>query len=542
MKQHRGIRRCSLLATAVVATASLMTANFLAAFCGVRPSPEKSQSAMAAMPGKYRALTKIRLRKAPDTSAEPTGGVLTAGEIFDTAETIEPDIVGGTSFLRVGDGWIFDKGVAGRWIGKNIVEVIQTYPSADATPAVENGAVTSADSIDAASAVKKDTVKEVANAPASHPVEVAQAEVEVLEPEALEPAVAVAMAGVETVRMGENMLGAGFEFVRLEVDGASQPLTFMLGTGFPATALTSRGKELVGKTDAQYSGGWLSKAREENSKVTLKNVRFLGTGSSIGELADVRVIDIPQVQLAEQLGVDVHGILGKPFFSQYDLDLDRYRGRLELYSPGEAAKGGFYRTMKHLPGIALPSGNFGLAVKGSAVGDREPVEQPLSFVGMLDTSAPHSILNWKAAQAIGFTGPSDPRLVAATKVLGAGADGQPVEMPVALVRLRLCGAPEGVRWTINEVSKADWDSKGGNGWYFEDLKDGPGYLDFGAVNVAIGDALGLSVLNDSKIGPFAGAGAIIGQDVLFQADRMVLNLKDSQLWLQTGEVKDQEEM
>lgn len=539
MKQHR-IRRCSLLATAVVATVSLLTANFLAAFCGVRPSPEKSQSAMAATPGKYRALTKIRLRKAPDTSAEPTGGVLTAGEIFDTTETIEPDIVGGTSFLRVGDGWIFDKGVAGRWLGKEIVEVVQTYPSpAAATPVVDNGAVTSADSIDAASSVEKDTVKEVAKAPASPPVE---AEVEVLEPEALEPAIAVAMAGVETMRMGENMLGSGFEFVRLEIEGASQPLTFMLGTGFPATALTSRGKELIGKADAQYSGGWLSKAQEENSKVTLKNVRFLGTGSNIGELADVRVMDFPMAQLAEQLGVDVHGILGKPFFSQYDLDLDRYKGRLELYSPGEAAKGGFYRTMKHLPGIALPSGNLGLAVKGSAVGDHEPAEQQLSFVGMLDTSAPHSILNWKAAQAIGFTGPSDPRLVAATKVLGAGADGQPVEMPVVLVRLRLCGAPEGVRWSINEVSKDDWESKGGNGWYFEDIKDGPGCLDFGAVNVAIGDALGLSVLNDSKIGPFAGAGAIIGQDILFQADRMVVNLKDSQLWLQTGEVKDQEEM
>jgi len=538
-------RRWGLLATAVVATGGLLAAQSAAALAWVHAQSSirgalraaQGRTAMAAGPGKYRALTKIRLRKAPDSSAEPTGGVLTAGEVFDAVETIEPEIVGGMSFLRVGeDGWIFDKGVAGRWVGKDIVEAIgeavQTRPSP--APATPPPAVAAATAPPPAAAQKS---------PSSVATE---EEVEVLEPEVLEPAVALAMAAVETVRMGENMLGSGFEFVRLEVEGGKQPLTFMLGTGFPATALTSRGKELVPGGDAQFKGGWLSKAHEENSKVTLKGMRFLGTGSSIGDLADVGVIDFPMAQLAEQMGIEVHGILGQPFFSKYDFDLDRYKGRLEFYGPGEAAKGGFSTNVKFLPGIALPSGNFGVAVQGGIVGDQDPPEKPFSFVGMLDTSAPHSLLNWKAAEALGFTGPSDPRLVAATKVLGAGADGRPVEMPVALVRLSLCGAPEGVKAMMADVSKDEWDSKGGNGWYFQNLRDGVGglrgCLDFGAVNVAIGDALGLSVMHDSQIGPFTGAAAIIGQDLLFQADRVVLNLKDSQLWLQTGEVKDQEEM
>ena len=33
---------------------------------------------------------------------------------------------------------------------------------------------------------------------------------------------------------------------------------------------------------------------------------------------------------------------------------------------------GFYSGVKHLPGIELPAGNLGLAVKGKAVGEAKP--------------------------------------------------------------------------------------------------------------------------------------------------------------------------
>eukprot|EP00930_Biecheleria_cincta_P070766 TRINITY_DN58378_c0_g1_i1.p1 TRINITY_DN58378_c0_g1~~TRINITY_DN58378_c0_g1_i1.p1 ORF type:complete len:550 (-),score=130.05 TRINITY_DN58378_c0_g1_i1:153-1748(-) len=486
-------------------------------------------SAFSALgPGKYRALTKVRQRRGPDVGSEPTGEVVMPGQIFEVEQAVAAEDSSDLSFLKVaGGGWVFDRGIAGRWVGKPIVELVEAFAQADAV--VEVSPVPAA--APTAPAAPAAPVAETAEIP------------EVVEAQPIEPAVALATAGVETVRLPDNMLGAGFEFVRLQVEGVAQPLLFMLGTSFPGNVLTERGKELVGAPGGEFKGGWLSAATAA-SRVTLKKVQFLGTGASIGDLEDCSVMDFPQAQLAAQLGIEVHGMLGQPFFSSYDIDLDRYRGRLELYEPGQAASQGFYSTVKHLPGLAMGSGNLGIAIKGDIVGDQEPLDSPKqSFIGLLDTSAAFTTINWEAAKLLGFAGPTDPRLMAATKVLGAGPDGQAVEMPVALVRLSLCAVPEGVKPMLAQVSKEKWESSGGKGWYFERLDGGDTSVELGAVNVAIGDSLSLRVLDDTKIGPFTGAAAVVGQDLLFQADRLILNLKDSQLWLQPpGELRDATEM
>jgi len=252
-------------------------------------------------------------------------------------------------------------------------------------------------------------------------------------------------------------------------------------------------------------------------------------------------LDFPQAALAEQLGVEVHGILGQPFFAEYDLDLDRYAQRLQLYAPGQASSQGFYSTVKHLPGLALGGGNMGVVVQGVAK-DEEENAKDVSFIGLVDTGAAHTVLNWEAAKLLGYSGPSDPVLMAASKVLGAGKGGQPEEMPVILATLALHGVPEGVKTMVHGLTKDEFDASGGKGWYFQDLTGSETSVKLGRVNVAIGDVLGLSVLGDSAVGPFTGAAAIIGQDLLFQAQRVVLNMQDKQLWLEPGDVRDQEEM
>eukprot|EP00933_Yihiella_yeosuensis_P034540 TRINITY_DN28014_c0_g1_i2.p1 TRINITY_DN28014_c0_g1~~TRINITY_DN28014_c0_g1_i2.p1 ORF type:complete len:604 (+),score=160.86 TRINITY_DN28014_c0_g1_i2:55-1812(+) len=501
-------------------------------------------SAAALAPGKYRALTKIRLRKDPDVSAEASGGVLVAGEEFEVEEALAPHAPGGLGYLRLSDssGWAFDTGVAGRWAGKPIVEAVGGASAAPHMPKAAPPPPAAASSTTAPPAA--------ATAPTSAPspsapvaAETVVAEPKTVEAEPLEPVVALATFGVDTLRLPDNMLGAGFEFVRFEVEGGKQPLTFMLGTAFPVNALTSKGLDLVDSgPSSTFQGGWLSAAAQAAANVDLKGVKFLGADSKINDLNNCQVLDFPQAQLAEQLGVEVHGVLGQPFFAEYDLDLDRYRGRAELYAQGGAASAGFYSNVKHLSGMSMPSGNVGVAVKGSIVKDEDPKEKLESFVGLIDNSAAHTVINWEAAKMLGFAGPMDPRLVAATKVLGAGKDGTPQELPVALVRLTLCSAPEGVKPMLLGISKGEWESTGGKGWYFEDLSGGDKCIDFGAVNVAIGDVLSLSVLDDSKIGPFSGAAAIIGQDILFQADRIVLNTKDGEMWLETGEMRDAIEM
>jgi len=348
---------------------------------------------------------------------------------------------------------------------------------------------------------------------------------------------------VETLRVPANMLGAGLEFVQLEVRGAPAPLVFLLGSGFPVNAVTERGQKMLGIKPAEFKGGWLSEATKAANQVKLEGVRFVGSTADLGDIEKCEVLDFPQAELAEQLGVRVHGVLGMPFFQQYDIDLDRYAQRLQLFAPGDAASQGFYSTVKHLPGVSLPGGSTGIAVRAAP---RDPDgDAPPLFLGVLDSGVAHSFVNWEAAKLMGYSGPQDPALQGATKVLGAGAKGQPEEMPVVLARFTLCGAKEGAIPKIVGLSKAEFDAAGekGKGWYFDSLGDGSGgCLELGAVNVAIGDVLQLAMLGDSSVGPFTGAAAIIGQDLLFQAQRVVLNSRDRQVWLEAGDVRDQPEM
>jgi len=331
------------------------------------------------------------------------------------------------------------------------------------------------------------------------------------------------------------------------VKGGKRVLNFLLYNAFPENALTAKGQEAAGvnTAGAEFRGGWLGAAKEAATRVDLEGVTFVGSGAVVEDLKDVSLLDytLPQEQLLEQLGVELHGILGRPFFQLYDMDLDRYGNRASFYAPGQAASQGFYSTVKHLPGIELPSGGMGVVVRGKAKPQGDETEgRQVAFVGLVDTGAAHTVLNWEAAKLLGYSGPEDPELFQATKVLGASDKGTADEMPVVLARLSLSGVPEGIKPMMVAVSKDQWESDGGGGWYFDKLDAGPGGLELGAVNVAIGNVLGLSVLRDSKIGPFVGAAAIVGQDLLFQAQRVVLDSSSKQLWLEPGDVKDAPEM
>lgn len=479
-------------------------------------------ASLAQAPGSYRALTRIRIRESPDVMSKPTGVTVEPGEVFSAVEVIPSQTSNGIGYLRLSDrnGWVFDTGIGGAWVGKAILETVE----AEVAPSPQ------------------------AVAPAAAPAQFSQTEANTGEAppvEVLEPVVALATAPVETMRLPGNMLGTGYELTRIEAEGVGQPLTFLLSTAFPKNALTTRGHELFQNKAANsgFKGGWLSSMADADTRVDVKGIRFLGTGARIDDLKDCEVLDFPQSQLLAQLGVEVHGILGQPFFELYDWDLDRYRQRAQLYAPGLASSQGFYSTVKHLPGIALPSGNLGMVLQSSIVDD-EGNQKDVSFIGLVDTGAAHTVLNWEAAKLLGYTGPTDPSLYSATKVLGASETGEAEEMPVVLMRLSLCGIPEGVKPMLLSLTQEEFKADGGKGWYFEEetLRGGDGCLACGAVNVAIGNPLGLSVLRDSMIGPFKGAGAIIGQDLLFQAERVVINMKDKQLWVEAGDIRDDTEM
>mmetsp|Transcript_21422 Transcript_21422/g.47498 ORF Transcript_21422/g.47498 Transcript_21422/m.47498 type:complete len:315 (+) Transcript_21422:127-1071(+) len=86
------------------------------------PSP-LAQDGDGPAPGIFEAKANIRLRVAPEVSSEPTGSTVKAGELFEVTEVMPRATPDGLAYLQLGDrGWVFDRGIAGDWVGKPIVE------------------------------------------------------------------------------------------------------------------------------------------------------------------------------------------------------------------------------------------------------------------------------------------------------------------------------------------------------------------------------------------------------------------------------------
>jgi len=540
-----------VLAAAAVAG---ITGAALEAFVGSRsPSLQARTNANRiarayAETGSYRSLTKIRVRQEPSTTAEPTGVILDRGEVFEVVDVVQ----GGDSspsYLKIkaknGEGWVFDLGIAGSFVGKPIVERLASQPADAAPPAAAPPAVEA--SMPAAAPIPTAPIPSAA--PAA-PV-VVEAEVEggssapspAVSAEPLDVSVAIGHGPVVTVLLPDTVLGAGFEVMQVDVQGVR--LNLMLGSGFAANALTTRGFEMVSSViqAPEFTGGWASQAVKQ-AAVDLEGVKIAATGAFIGKIEGFETFDFPQAQLAGQLGMEVHGMLGAPFFKEFDMDHDRYGGRANFYAPGGAAAEGFDVAVKHLPGLELPSGNIGITVRAGSVAEGKEGEE-VSFLGLVDTSAAYTVLNWEAAKLLGFEGKDDSTLAAATRVLGAGLTGEPEEMPVISYRLSLCGMHESVRMAVKGLSKEKFEAQDqkGDGWSLGDIdKKGPGRVDFGAVNVAIGDSINFGVLDHPIAGGFTGPVAVVGQDLLFQAQRVVINNAGAQIWLEPGEIKDMPDM
>lgn len=84
------------------------------------PGPIKPPAA----PATYKALTKIRLRVAPERVADIwTQKEINKGEVFRAVQAKE---IEGTMFLKLDDTyegkWIMDKGVAGQWAAKRVIK------------------------------------------------------------------------------------------------------------------------------------------------------------------------------------------------------------------------------------------------------------------------------------------------------------------------------------------------------------------------------------------------------------------------------------
>jgi len=321
-----------------------------------------------------------------------------------------------------------------------------------------------------------------------------------------------------TLPSPEEVLGKGFELVLLRVGSYEKPLRFLLSTSLPEeVVITPNACGMLGKKIART--------------VDLEAVSFDG-GMPIGDLRGCTVSGFVQAQIADKaLKTVIHGMLGLPFLERYDIDLDRVRSEQRFKDAGSAATAASTGISRigaiHSPGIALPGIIVGIPMHAKSS------SKTLPLVGIIDTGSMFSTLNWQAAKQLGLAkGPKDAKLERATKVAGATKTGV-AEMPLVNIQLNICHATGEIACKAAGLTKEEFDAKGvGNGWSLDFKNAGlQTCVDFGRVNAAIGDAIQFELLRDSAVGEFTGPAALIGQDILSQAPRLTLSVKDRQLWL-----------
>uniref|UniRef100_A0A7S1R2B3 Peptidase A2 domain-containing protein n=1 Tax=Alexandrium catenella TaxID=2925 RepID=A0A7S1R2B3_ALECA len=323
---------------------------------------------------------------------------------------------------------------------------------------------------------------------------------------------------LRTLPAPEEVLGKGFEVVHLMVGTFDKPLTFLLSTTLTVEA-----------TISPNTCGMLGMPIKRT--VDLTDVRLEG-GHALGTLEGCTVSGFVQAQIAEKaLHTRLHGILGLPFLSRFDIQFDRLRQEQRFKEPGVVAKAeGKPPCPIHLHGTQLPGGLLGVPVQ--VRGKRKGAAATNVVLGLVDTGSMFSVISWQAAKDLGIAeGPGDAAFGNSTKVAGPTKDGV-AEMPLVNVKVSICTSPAGVGCRLGGLTKEELAEGRGQGWRLDFAgKDCKPCAEFGRINAAIGDAIQFELLRDSAVGEFIGGAVLIGQDVLAQAPKLVLSAKDRQVWL-----------
>ena len=129
-----------------------------------------------------------------------------------------------------------------------------------------------------------------------------------------------------------------------------------------------------------------------------------------------------------------------------------------------------------------------------------------SFLGILDTGATYTVLNWAAARTLGIE-KDDPRLSGCPVVFLRGMDGRSKPTPLISARVTLCGfdTPPTPEYSLE-------------GWGLADMTEGVGApcVEFREVLVGLSDLNFDRLLHLNGRGSYLGPAVLVGQDVLQQ--------------------------
>eukprot|EP00667_Euglena_gracilis_P007422 EG_transcript_7502 len=324
----------------------------------------------------------------------------------------------------------------------------------------------------------------------------------------------------------QRYVGAGYyllPFTLARLFWTSRPMYFMVDSGLTGTLLTPEAKEYLYAipTDTSVEG----LAGVGNIQAPLVFVDRMKVGGAVPCRSTVAaVVDFFQAQAGAEMGLDIAGMVGMEFLEQYDVELDPFAEEATLYDPEEppAPQPGAVVVK----GCQLPGNLIGAILQGyrwptateEASGIR-PTELGPPILGIVDTGATYSIINWKAAKALGIS-PDDPRVKAAGTVSMMGVEGKRQRMPLLRMRMEVCGFAKAPEPTITFVDETNANN---SKWMMDEMQRDPeGRVSFDKpASVGIGDINFHNLLRMKGKGVYDGPAAIIGQDLWVQRRMLI---------------------
>lgn len=323
-------------------------------------------------------------------------------------------------------------------------------------------------------------------------------------PSALAPLVDIPMRRLKLPRFA---VGREYVVVPLKINGEG-PFPFILDTGLTIELITPHLKHTLEIDDGTKKPSVIEGLATGGTTAKEQVVELSGA-SICGEENELKLptLDAAVTHFAQETmdpKFPVGGMLGEEFLELFDVDLDFPAGRVRFWAPGTAASEAERQGLVEIPiGVINESLLLGTRITGKpATGKSKPGPTKQPFIGIIDSGATFSAVNWEAAKLLGLAPKSHIlKYLGSPGIMAVGIDNKPLYIPTKKVEFTFCGEPI----TKNE-----------KGEIVEFTPPPSKWQPWKPVLAGIGDLPIFELLLGSDKEPFHLPAAVIGLDVLSQ--------------------------
>jgi len=245
----------------------------------------------------------------------------------------------------------------------------------------------------------------------------------------------------------DRWVGPGFDLASVAVSrpGAGRTtLNLMLDSALTTSMMAPHVASFLNLSPDTSNGGvrkfTAADGPQKSMAVKLEDTVFEGTGVGLGPLSPL-VTEYPQIRIGADLGCPVDGMIGMEFYERFGVWVDS--DSLRIYEADSASNVATAEGLTQLSLAPLPADLVGVEV--DLAGERpsnafHPPNSAGKVLGILDTGAAHSVLNWPAAGALLGLRQDDEALWDDGSISSQDISGRPIDMPLVSVALALRGA------------------------------------------------------------------------------------------------------